>query len=235
MNRARFVAPFLAALLLAPPVLYAGSEEVRLKLPLRPKLAVTGRERIALAPFVVASRLSERKDASRYKDLDLDTEFRRYMGKQLGKRTKMTVVTMPADVKLPTLVLKDLAENSADFWKGVGQRTGTDIILSGVIDFKIEDTSGYRAEPYISKIDGREYYRQVLVESTGYTFDVTVIAIDGRTGGRLFQENFRDKKEKPRKAANELVGLFENLFSLESQLLGLFVVREREASRYVFN
>ncbi len=35
----------------------AGSREVRLRLPLRPKLAVTGRERISLAPFLVASRL----------------------------------------------------------------------------------------------------------------------------------------------------------------------------------
>ena len=76
----------------------AGSREVKLKLPLRPKLAVTGREKLSLAPFIVASKLSERKDAARYKEIDLDAEFRRYLGKQLGKRTKMTVVPMPADV-----------------------------------------------------------------------------------------------------------------------------------------
>ena len=44
----------------------------------------------------MASKLSERKDSARYKDLDLDAEFRRYLGKQLGKRTKMTIVAMPA-------------------------------------------------------------------------------------------------------------------------------------------
>ena len=37
------------------------------------------------------------------------------------------------------------------------------------------------------------------------------------------------------RAADQLAGLFENLFSLENQLLGLFVVREREANRYVFD
>ncbi len=211
-----------------------GTREVKLKLPLRPKLAVTGREKLSLAPFIVASKLSERKDSARYKDLDLDAEFRRYLGKQLGKRTKMTIVAMPADVKLPTTNLKELSENAA-FWREVGAKTGADLILSGIVDFKIEDKSGYRAEEYVSRIDGRTYYRQVLVESTGFTFEVTVLAFDGRTGAKLLQETFKDTKEKSRRSADEMLGLFENLFSLENQLLGLFVIREREANRYVFD
>ena len=210
------------------------SREVKLKLPLRPKLAVTGREKVSLAPFIVASKLSERKDAARYKDLDLDMEFRRYLGKQLSKRTKMTVVPMPADVKLPTTSLKELGENAA-FWREVGAKTGADLLLSGIVDFKIEDKSGYRAEEYVSRIDGRTYYRQVLVESTGFTFEVTVLAFDARTGAKLLQETFKDTKEKSRRSADEMLGLFENLFSLENQLLGLFVIREREANRYVFD
>lgn len=223
-----------ASLLVASGSLLGGATEVKLRLPLRPKLAVTGRERISLAPFIVASKLSDRREAAKYKDLDLDAEFRRYLGKQLSKRTKMTVVPMPADIKLPTTNLKELGESS-DFWRNVGTRTGADIILGGVVDFKVENKSGYRAEEYRSPIDGRIYYRQVLVESTGFTFDVTVLAMDGRAGARLFQENFRDTKEKSRRSADELLGLFENLFSLENQLLGLFVVREREANRYVFD
>jgi hypothetical protein len=236
MNRlaGRGLAASLAVLLVLASACSSGSKEVKLKLPLRPKLAVTGRERISLAPFLVASKLSDKKDAPRYKDLDLDAEFRRYLGKQLGKRTKMTIVTMPQDVRLPSSNLKDLGE-AVDFWRGVGTRTGADILLTGVVDFRVENKSGYRAEEYRSPIDNRIYYRQVLVESTGFTFDVTVIAVDGHTGTKLFQENFRDTKEKNRRATDELVGLFENLFSLENQLLGLFVVREREANRYVFD
>ncbi len=226
----------LATLLLAgsAPNAHAGAHEVRLRLPLRPKLAISGRERVSLAPFLVASKLSERKDAARYKDLDLDGEFRRYLGKQLSKRTKLTMIPAPSDLKLPTTSLKELGE-SVDFWKNVGARSGADILLTGIVDFKVEDKSGYRAEEYVSRIDGRTYYRQVLVESTGFTFEVTVVALDGRTGMKLFQETFKESKEKPRRAADELVGLFENLFSMENQLLGLFVVRERDANRYVFD
>lgn len=230
-------AAFLAAffLLCAPSrPLLAGVKEVRLKLPLRPKLAVTGRERIALAPFLVASRLSERKESARIKDLDLDLEFRRYLGKQIARRTKMTVVTMPADVKLPSTELKALGE-ATEFWKELGSRVGADILLCGIVDFRVEDKSGYKTEEYTSRLDGRSYWRQAFVESTGFTFEVTVLAFDGRTGAKLFQETFKDQKEKARRAADEMVGLFENLFSLENQLLGLFVVREREANRYVFD
>ena len=227
---------FLAGVLLAavsPLAVLAGSTEVKLKLPLRPKLAVTGRERLTVAPFLVASKLSERKDAARYKDLDLDGEFRRYLGKLLARRTKMTIVPTPSDVHLPVVPLKELGENAV-FWKSVGSRTNCDIVLSGVVDFKVEDKSGYKAEQYVG-VDGRTYTRQVMIESTGFTLEITVLAFDGRSGARLFQETFRDSKQKPRRAVDEMAGLFENLFSLENQLLGLFVVREREANRYVFD
>ena len=230
-------AAFLAAFfLLAVPgcPLLAGSREVKLKLPLRPKLAVSGRERISLAPFLVASKLSERKESTRVKELDLDQEFRRYLGKQIGRRTKMTVVTMPSDVKLPSTELKALGDAS-EYWKELGSRVGAEILLSGIVDFRVEDKSGYATEEYTSRLDGRTYYRQVFKESTGFSFEVTVIAFDGRTGAKLFQETFKDQKEKSRRAADEMVGLFENLFSLENQMLGLFVVREREANRYVFD
>ncbi|MCP6756230.1 hypothetical protein NL533_31885, partial [Klebsiella pneumoniae] len=73
--RRRAASAALAAALLAGAC--SNTNEVKVKLPLRPKLAVTGRERITLAPFIVASRLSDRKDAPKYKDLDLDAEFRR--------------------------------------------------------------------------------------------------------------------------------------------------------------
>ena len=229
---AAFVLAVFGAAAAAP--LLAGVFETKLRLPLRPKLAVTGRERLSIAPFLVASRTSDKREAARVSEVDLDTEFRRYLTKLLSKRTKMTLVTVPADVKLPSGNLRDLAEEGL-FWRNLGARTGADILLTGVVDFRVENKSGYRTEEYRSPVDGRVYARQVLVESTGFTFDVSLLAIDGRTGARLFLENFRDQKEKPKRAVDEMAGLFENLYSLEGQLLGLFVVREREANRYVFD
>ena len=44
-------------------------------------------------------------------------------------------------------------------------------MLSGSIDFDVEDKAGYKTEEYTSPVDGRTYYRQVLVESTGFVFN----------------------------------------------------------------
>ena len=44
----------------------------------------------------------------------------------------------------------------------------------------------------------------------------------------------RAEGKKGARKADELQGLFENLFSLENQILNLFVAREREADRYIF-
>ncbi len=235
MTRRAVSGLLLAALGLASGApLLGGVFETKLRLPIRPKLAVSGRERLTVVPFLVASRASDKREAARVADVDLDGEFRRYLTKLLSKRTKMTLVPVPPDVKLPPGNLREIAEDGG-FWRSLGARTGADILLTGVVDFKVENKSGYRPEEYLSPVDGRVYTRQVLVESTGFTFDVSLLALDGRTGAKLFLENFRDQKEKPKRAADEMVGLFENLFSLEGQLLGLFVVREREANRYVFD
>ena len=211
------------------------SNEVKLKLPLRPKLAVTGRERITLAPFIVASRLSDKKDAPKYKDLDLDAEFRRYLGKQLGKRTKMTVVTMPADVRLPTTHLKELTE-AGGLLEGprrahrrrhhpvrrrrLPRREQVRLPLRGVHQ---PDRRPEVLPAGPRRVDGLLLRRHR--------------PRDGRAHGRaaLPGELPRHEGEEPKRAVDELAGLFENLFSLENQLLGLFVVREREANRYVFD
>ena len=94
----------------------------------------------------------------------------------------------------------------------LGARTGADLLLAGVVDFRVEDKSGYRTEEYMSPIDRRTYYRQVFVESTGFTFEVTVLAFDGRTGRKLFRRPSRTTR-RSRRAADEMVGLFENLFA----------------------
>ena len=87
----------------------------------------------------------------------------------------------------------------------------------------------------VSPIDGRTYYRQVYVEQTGFLFDIVFLVFDGRTGERLLQDEFKDFRQTGTRRTDELQGLFENLFSLENQILNTFVARDREAERYLFN
>ena len=222
---------FAAGALFAPAGLSAGVLEVRLKLPLKPRLPLRGNERIALAPFLIVTE-AEKRD-KRLQNVDLQAEFRRFLKKQAERKTKLEVVETPPEVKLPTQNLVELGR-STEFWRSVGATTGAEIIVSGSLEFKVEDRSGYKTEEYVSPVNGQTYYRQVYVEQTGFLFDIVFLVFDGRTGEKLLQDEFKDFRQTGGRRGNELEGLFENLFSLENQILNLFVARERDADRYIF-
>ena len=204
--------------------------EVKLKLPVKPKLQISGDEKLVLAPFVIASKGEKRGD--RAEKVDVQSEFNRYMRKQLAKSTKLKLVD-PGQTRLPGTDIKSL-KASRDYWKEMGARTGADFIVSGVVDFDINDRAGYKTEDYVSPADGRTYQRQVLVEATGFVFDIDLAVFDGDTGEMILEENFRDFKEFDQRNYDEILGLFENLRALESQLVGIFVAQETSGTRYVF-
>jgi hypothetical protein len=223
-------AAIMLAAALVPLAAFAGVLEVKLKLPVKPKLQITGDEKIAIAPFVIANN-GERKN-DRASKIDVQSEFQRYLRKQLTKSTKLRIVETPA-TKLPGIDMKALEANR-DYWKELGAKTGADFIVSGIVDFDINDKTGYRTEEYTSPADGRTYYRQVLVETSGFVFDIDIAVFNADTGEKVLEENFRDFKEFDQRNYDEILGLFENLRSLEAQLVGIFVSQETSASRYVF-
>lgn len=219
-----------ALILLMPLSLFAGVQEVKLKLPLKPKLQIAGDEKIAIAPFIIANNGEKKND--RAQKIDVQSEFLRYLRKQLTKNTKLKLVDVPA-TRLPGTTMKAL-EAARDYWKELGARTGADLIVTGVVDFDVNDKSGYKTEEYVSPADGRTYYRQALVESTGFVFDIDIAVFNADTGEKVLEENFRDFKEFDQRSYDELLGLFENLRSLETQLIGIFVPQETSATRYIF-
>jgi hypothetical protein len=221
----------VAAAALFPLAAFAGVQEVKLKLPLKPKLAISGDEKIAIAPFVIANNGERRND--RASKVDVQGEFQRYLKKQLLKTTKLRLVDLPPPVRLPGTEMKTLEANR-DFWKALGQKSGADYIVTGILDFDIADKSGYKTEEFVSPADGHTYYRQVMVETTGFVFDIDIAVFNADTGEKVLEDNFRDFKEFDQRNYDEILGLFENLRSLETQLVGIFVPQETSASRYVF-
>lgn len=219
-----------AAALLIPLGAFAGVTEVKMKLPTKPKLQINGDEKIAIAPFVIVA--NQEKKSDRAAKVDVQKEFQRYLKKQLGKSTKLHLVDAP-QMRLPGTDMKAL-EADRDFWKQLGAKSGADYIISGIIDFDVNDKSGYKSEEYVSPADGRTYYRQVLIESTGFVFDIDIAVFNADSGEKVLEDNFRDFKEFDQRNYDELLGLFENLRSLETQLVGMFVPQETSATRYVF-
>jgi hypothetical protein len=200
---------------------------VKLRLPVRARIDLTNKNSLAPAPFIVVTR--EGGGDRGTPNLNLQQEFERYLTKVLRRETNLRIVeTGPVDY--PSYDLDVLARNR-EFWQSLGERTHADLIVAGSLDFDIQDKSGYRTEEYVSPFDGRIYYRQVLVEQTGFDYDIAMMVFDGKTGDRLFFDNFKDFKQFEGESADPMRGMFENLSSLEDRIVGVFAQKSVETSR----
>ena len=211
--------------------LAAAIVEVRLKLPVRARLDLEDRKSITVAPFLVVS--NEGEGPVNRRGIDVQKEFIRYLEKLLKRHTKLKYVEA-GPVDYPTYDLAALAKDT-DFWRAVGEQTQADLILTGSLDFDIQDRSGYRTEEYVSPFDGRTYARQVLIEQTGFEYDIVMQVLDGDSGSLLYADNFKDFKQFDGNGADPLLGMFENLFALEDRIGGIFAQREIETTRSLFS
>lgn len=229
MRTSRFLTFAVLLALAALPAQGAGVE-VRLKLPQRAKLDLQGRSSLAVSPFIVVSQ--EGAERLQGRDIDVQKEFERYLLKVLRRETELKVIE-PGPVDYPVYDFEQLARQE-DFWRVLGERTGADLILTGGLDFDIQDRTGYRTQEYVSPFNGRTYYRQVLVEQTGFEYDILMQVYDGRTGKLLYQDNFKDFQNFEGENTDPLAGMFENLLSLEDRILNVFTLKEVEATRILF-
>jgi hypothetical protein len=228
--RTRRIGSLAIALVLLTAPLWGAAVEVRLKLPQKARLDLQGRRTLTIAPFLVVTQ--EGQERMRSRNIDIQAEFERYLTKTLRRQTDLKLIEAPA-VDYPTFDLTQLARE-VDFWRAVGERTQADLILAGGLDFDIQDRTGYRTEEYISPFNGRQYYRQVLVEQTGFEYDILMQVYDGKTGELLYTDNFKDFQSFDSDEADPLTGMFENLYSLEDRIVGVFTQKEVEATRVLF-
>ena len=204
--------------------------QVKLKLPVRAALDLTGRKKLVVAPFLVVRQ--EGETSFRGRDLNVKEDFHRYLLKVLRRDTTLTVEEVEA-IDYPSYDLEALSHDR-DFWRALGERTGADLLLTGSLDFDIQDKSGYRLEEYTSPFDGRTYYRQVLVAETGFEFDILMQVYDGTTGELLYTDNFKDFKTLEGGSADPVAGMFQNLFALEDRIVGIFAQKDVETTRALF-
>lgn len=208
----------------------AAGVEVSLTLPQRARLDLKGKKSIAVAPFLIVTQ----EDAEKFqgRDLDLQKEFERYLTKVLRRETELKVIEA-GRVDYPVFDLDQLAKQQ-DFWVSLGERTSADLLLAGGLDFDVQDRTGYRTEEYVSPFNGQTYFRQVLVEQTGFEYDILMQVYDGHTGALVYTDNFKDFQKVEGESADPLRGMFENLLSLEDKILGVFTQKEVEATRTLF-
>jgi len=227
--KARCCLVLLTSALLAPAA-FAADAEIEFEVPVRSLIDLRGYETVAIAPFLVP--MEEGEAPIERRGVNVQEEFDRYMRRLLRRRAQLKIVP-PRGVDYPSFNIDDLA-NNADFWRAVGERSQADLLLSGSLDFDIQDRSGYRTEEYTSPYDGRTYYRQVLVERSGFEYDIVMIVLDGKTGELLHSDNFKDFKEFEGASADPLAGMFQNLYALEDRIAGVFTQKRVRTSRVLF-
>ena len=209
----------------------AGAVEIQIRLPVKARLDLEDRKSVTVLPFMVVS--GEGEESSIHRGVDIQKEFERYIKRLIRRNTQLKIIDS-GPVDYPSYDLLDLASNS-DFWRVIGERTQADLIVTGSLDFDVQDRSGYRTEEYVSPFDSRTYYRQVLVESTGFEYDIVMQVFDGKTGESLYSDNFKDFRQFEADRADPLAGMFENLYALEDRIAGIFTQKWVVASRVLFN
>jgi hypothetical protein len=222
----------LSLLLLAALPASAGTVEVKLKLPQRARLDLAGRKSVVVAPFIIVSKEGESNAKLKGKNIDVQKEFDRYVQKVLKRETSLKVIA-PGPVDFPVYDLEKLTRQT-DFFRALGERTGADLILTGGLDFDVQDRAGFQTQEYTSPYNGQTYFRQVLVDQTGFQYDILMQVYDGKTGALLYQDNFKDFQSFEGSNADPLTGMFQNLQSLEGRIVNVFTQKEVEASRILF-
>jgi hypothetical protein len=209
-------------------VAFAGSRQIDVQLRVPPELELTGTERIYVGPIL----LETREDApSRRVDINAVREFERHVRKLIRRRTRLNLVAIDQEVSPPSTnpgELKDMNE----FWAALGEESGADYIVSAFIDVEVLDREGYTTEKYVSPEDGQTYFRQVLVEETGFNYDILVQVYSG-SGELVHEEQITDFKDRSQQKLDSFKDMFNDLFTLENRLLGIFVPRTVRAKRHL--
>ena len=209
----------------------AGSREIRITLHLKPELPIDGTENMYVGPIMIEPREGENVQSV---DLTAAKEFELFLRKILRRDAQLHLIPKRGDLKPPSTHLAALMLDP-EFWKAIREETGADYVVAASIDVKILDRAGYTTEEYVSPQDGKTYFRQVMVEETGFSYDILLIVVDATTGEVVHREQITDFQPKNERKLEEYTDMFTDLYTLQNRLVGIFVPRAIQVKRALFS
>jgi hypothetical protein len=220
-------------------------QEISIETPIRPKLDVSGFQRVLVAGFIAGGT----------EDVDANVETTRLLRSQL--RTKSGLRVIDADVlPLVDVASEDRAEPvepvaqeasgpqaspqtaiteekdleayehifaNVDYWKRVGEEFQNPLIVTGTVMFTPHARSGFvqrEQEVYDSFGRRRVVPVRTYMERKGFILKPRFIFIDGRSGATLHSETFR---EEILYNANQTTPALSSYFELMDRLLPSFL------------
>ena len=210
--------------------------EIPIETPIRPKLDVTGFQRVLVAGFISGGT----------DDVDSNLETTRLLRSQL--RTKSDLRVIDADV-LPLMDVANEGQNpstgvvgtpapikeekdlepyerlfaNVEYWKKVGEEYQQPLIVTGTVMFTPQQRNSIvQREEEVYDSFGRRRVVPVrqYMERKGYALRPKFIFIDGRTGTVMHSENFR---EEILYNANQTTPALSSYFELMDRLIPSFL------------
>jgi hypothetical protein len=204
--------------------------QISIELPGKPKVDFQKGDALLIAPFLL---ISPEKDAEDPNARKAEQELRNFLVKMLARSDLLTVKESQG-VPLASGNMEKLKE-AASYWKTLASQYGCTHVVSGVLDFRIQDQSGYETEEYISPYNGRTYYRQVMVEKSGVNMELLLWIFQGSDGTLAAEENFKHFLEKKGRNQDFITAFFEGVHAFEAGLQGFFLAKPMPQRRSFYD
>lgn len=196
---------------------------VQVGIPVPPRLEIEGNEALLVASFVS-------EDTSL---LDVNRELVRFLRGEFRQTTSLDVLDVVPPPAIPEQSIDDLLANS-EFWKYLSREYGADLIVSGVISYDREDTSGFEDVDMRNSVTGQRYRQGVFVEREDFEYSLDVFFMDGATGTLLFRDRMQ-RRVRFRGSANDPITAFYELSeSIVGDVLAVVTHRVRYGTRVIF-
>ena len=78
-------------------------------------------------------------------------------------------------------------------------------------------------------------FRQVMVEETGFSYDILLIVVEALTGEVLHEEQITDFQPKNERKLEDYTDMFTDLYQLQNRLVGIFVPRAVQVKRALYS
>lgn len=215
--------------------------EIPMETPIRPKMDVSGFERILIAGFISGGS----------EDVDGNVETTRLLRSQLRNQSEMRVIdtdVLPlAEVATESFAESDLVADDdgvlgpapiieeqdlepyeylfgdVDYWRQIGEEHQQPLIVTGTVLFAPQERSGIvqRDQEIYDSLGRRSVVPvRTYMERKGFVLRPRFVFIDGRTGAVLYSENFR---EEILYNANQTTPALSSYFELMDRLLPSFL------------
>jgi nucleotide-binding universal stress UspA family protein len=212
----------LLALLHAAPVAAAGWEEIGFEVSVPPRVETSPGDTVLVAMF----------RANDHERIDIGLEMARWARREIARSTDLRVLDVPPPA-IPEQRPEKLAVNDV-FWKRLGEDFRADIIVSGVVEFYVEDQSGFVTRDYEDPVTLQTVRRTVYLERRGFKLKVELFIIKGDNGALLLADTWSEERVLDGTAAEDLQMFYDSLEMAKDDQRAVFLPMTVREPRYLW-